>query len=105
MLRKVSWSNHAELDYQKILQYLHKNWGKNSAKKFAKTVNKTINLVTANPKMYPIYLPKLGIRKTVLVKQVSMYYIEIEVNHEVKILKLYNNSANPDSIKEELEKF
>jgi len=45
-----------------------------------------------------------GLRRCVVVKQVSLYYLEIEIDKEIKIVRLLDNRLDMNTIIEELEK-
>ena len=100
----VVWSRNAEIDLLSILDYLLENWGKNSATKFTDKLKKQIQLITTFPKIFPetSFLPNL--RKCVIVKQVSLYYLVTEESKEIKIIRLLDNRADLNLIISELEK-
>lgn len=100
----IIWSEQAENDLLSILEYLLHNWGNGSATKFKEKVDNQVGLIASFPKMHSItsFIP--GLRRCVVVKQVSLYYLEIEINKEIKIVRLLDNRLDMNTIMEELEK-
>lgn len=101
----VEWSEDALSDYQEILKYLNDNWGKDSVYKFQSIIDKEIDLISAMPGLFPFINQLKGIRRCVLVKQISLYYIELEVQNKIYIIRLLDNRKNPESIQEALDKY
>lgn len=100
----VVWSRNAENDLISILDYLLENWGKNSATKFNDKLKKQIHLITNFPIIFPSTTFISNLRKCVIVKQVSLYYLEIEENKEIKIIRLLDNRSDFNLIISELKK-
>ncbi|MEM7184696.1 MAG: type II toxin-antitoxin system RelE/ParE family toxin [Spirochaetota bacterium] len=103
--KKVIWENEAERDFERIVAYLKENWGNQSAKKFTVQVKQNIRLVSEQPKMFPTIFIKQRIRKCVIVKQVSMYYMELEVENKILVVRLLDNRSSPEKIQKKLEKY
>jgi plasmid stabilization system protein ParE len=101
----VKWSEDSLADYQSILEYLNEHWGKSSVIKFQKIVDKEIEIISTMPRMYSFINKLKKLRRCVLVKQVSLYYLELEVEKEVFVVRLLDNRQDPQTIQEELEKF
>lgn len=93
---KVVWSDEALKNLEKIIQYLENNWTEKEIGKFAVLLEKQIHLIQNNPQLYPKsdYIPEL--RKSVLSKQVSIFY-KIAKN-EIRIVTLFDNRQNPNKL-------
>ena len=102
MAYKVKWSEKSKDDLIQIIDYLIDNWGRNSAKKFKKTVLQTIDLISTIPTIYPLTEYRENVRRCVVVKQVSMYYQINEDAKEIYIVRFYDNRRDPDKIPDEL---
>ncbi len=50
------------------------------------------------PKMYPKTEARQNLRRCVVVKQVSMYYLEIGLDKEIIVVRFYDNRKNPDKL-------
>jgi len=70
----IKWSEKAESDYFAIIDYLLDSWGRKSAKDFKNTVEHTIDLISKMPTLYPLTDFRAGLRRCVVVKQVSLYF-------------------------------
>ena len=55
------------------------------------------------PNLYPATGFFKGLRRCVLVKQISMYYLEVEVNKEIIIIRLYDNRRDTSELEESIE--
>ena len=105
MSYEVKWSDDALLDFQEILRYLHDNWGTNSVIKFQTKVEKEIDTISEMPGIFPFINKLKRIRRCVLVKQVSLYYLELEIEREIYIIRFLDNRQDPKMIQEELNKY
>ncbi len=102
MAYKVKWSERSKDDLIQIIDYLIDNWGRNSAKKFKKTVLQTIDLISKIPTIYPLTEYRENVRRWVVVKQVSVYYQINEDAKEIYIVRFYDNRRDPDKILDEI---
>ena len=101
----VRWSEDALIDYKEILAYLNDKWGSNSVLKFQVKVEKEIDMISEMLGISPFINKLKRIRKCVLVKQVSLYYMELKIEREIYVIRLLDNRQNPDTIQEELNKY
>lgn len=98
----IKWSEKAKNDYFQIIDYLLENWGKKSAKNFKGTVLHTLAIISKMPTIYPLTEYRENVRRCVVVKQVSMYYLVNETEIEIYVVRFYDNRRNPDKISEVL---
>ncbi len=89
----VNWSEISQKDYNKNIDYLLSEWSEKVAKKFIKEVERTLNLLVKNPKMYPLSDYE-GIRKAVITKQITLYY-KIEKDNII-LIRFWNSYQNSD---------
>ncbi len=101
----VLWLEKAQEDFTNTIEYIKENWGNNSANRFKHKVEKHIELISAMPKISPIAFWKRNVRRSVIVKQISLYYVEFEVEREIVIIRLLDNRMDPSYIAEKLESF
>ncbi len=94
---KVEWTDHALSELKQTYQYLEENWTSKELTKLSLDIERTISLISKNPKMFPIS-DKVNIRKVVVKKFNTMYYREKD-NTSVEILSFFSNRQNPDSRK------
>ena len=50
------------------------------------------------PKLYSKTEARENVRKCVIVRQVSMYYMELEFNSEIIIIRFYNNRKDSSKL-------
>ena len=100
---RVKWTDYARSDYKEILKYLTEHFGKKTAQNFKKMVNHHIELIAGMPGLFAFIDYIKNVRKCVVVKQVSLFYMELEKENKVIILRLFDNRRDPMMIKEDLE--
>ncbi len=93
---RVVWSEPAANDYRLIIEYLLAEWGESVASEFIVKVDKVIEIIIANPKVFPKSDFK-NVRKVVIVPQLSLFYIE--ERNAVVIARLWDNRQKPDKLK------
>lgn len=103
MVYKLKWSEKSKDDFIQIIEYLLENWGRNSAKKFKKTVFQTIDIIQKMPMIYPLTEFRENVRRCIVVKQVSMYYQINKDSKEIYIVRFYDNRHDPETIPGELK--
>ena len=65
-------------------------------------VDKQLKLISLMPKMYLITSVRKNIRRCLVVKQVTLYYLELEENNKIIVVRFYDNRRNSDSLIKEL---
>ena len=103
MYYTVKWTEKAESDYFAIIDYLLENWGRKSAKDFKNTVENTIDLISKMPTLYPLTDFRDGLRRCVVVKQVSLYYQVNDKDIEIYVVRLLDNRQNPEKVHDKLD--
>ena len=93
MNREVIWSPASERDFEAILEYLQTKWSGRVISKFINKVDDNIGLILEDPKIFPIINEELQIRKSVITKQNTLYYREI--NHNIEIVRLFDTRQEP----------
>jgi len=66
MPKQIIWSPLAEGDFEKILDYLDKNWEMKVAAHFIELTENLINQISLNPRQFPICYKRKNVRKRVL---------------------------------------
>lgn len=93
----VKLSQSAKEDIENISQYLNREWGKSVLAKFLFKVNWIINQIAINPKQYPVINSRLKIRRCVITKQNTLYYIYVD--GKIRIVRIYDTRQDPDKLK------
>ena len=89
---KIFWTEHAASELEKTIQYLQTEFSDKEISKLLIKLEETLELISINPKIFPIS-DKKGIHKEILLKYNSIYYREI--NNTVEILSFFSNRQNP----------
>jgi len=93
---KIIWTNRALSDLKNIVTYLEENWTVKEIQKFARLLDLQLNRLVINPFLSPESNKYKKIRKSVLNRQISIYY-RIN-NFEIHIITLFDNRQNPEKI-------
>ena len=91
----VLWTDHAISELEETIHYLEKNWTQKEIRKFFTKLDRTIDLISTNPIVFPESFEKKGVRKAVVEKHNNLYY-RITGN-SIEILSLFSNRKNPET--------
>ena len=94
---KIIWTDEAFRNLENIITYLEKFWTEKEIRKFARLLDKQLILIKKNPALYPFSKKSDDIRKSVLTKQITLYYRIIE--REIYLISLFDSRQNPDKLK------
>ena len=97
MPKTIIWSPLAEVDLEKILNYLEINWGGSSSIKFIDMIEHSLGQISINPRQYPLINKRLRVRKCVLSNQNSLFYKNTGTH--IFLLRIYDNRQDPKSLK------
>jgi len=70
---KIFWTDNALNDLRITLKYLSENWSEKKIANFVRKLDKRLNLISINPKLYAKTLIKKNLRKSVLTKYNVIY--------------------------------
>lgn len=94
---KLLWSERALSDLKNIVDYLLENWTEKELKNFARSLDKRLEIISFNPKIFPKTRKRREIRKSVLTKHTVIYY---ETSDKViTIVTLFDPRQNPNKLK------
>lgn len=93
---KIIWTSRALSDLKNVIAYLEDNWTSREIQKFALLLDLQLKRLITNPYLFPESHRYKKIRKSVLTRQVSMYYRV--VNQEIQIISLFDNRQNPKKL-------
>lgn len=93
---KIIWTSRALSDLKNTIAYLEENWTSREIQKFALLLDLQLNRLKIYPNLFPKSHRYKKIRKSVLSRQVSMYYRV--VNQEIQIISLFDNRQNPKKL-------
>ena len=93
MALEIVWSSRADKKFDKILEYLVKEWGNKVTKLFVKKVYDFLDILSEFPEIGTLENKEKGIRGFVIIKQVSIFYIIR--NNRIIILNFFDNRQSP----------
>lgn len=93
---KLHWSDQSVTDLKNIIEYLEYKWTDKEVRNFVKRLNKRLELIAINPKLFPKTLKRKNIRRSVLTKQTVIYYETSDAS--VRIVALYDTRRDPKKI-------
>ncbi|GLU44983.1 type II toxin-antitoxin system RelE/ParE family toxin [Allomuricauda sp. NBRC 101325] len=94
---KVFWTQNAITELTGIIAYLEVNWTEREIRNFFGSLDHTIELISKNPELFQLSKNKKDIRRAVIAKYTSLYYLT--KSDSVEILSLFSNRQSPDKIK------
>lgn len=95
---RIIWSTRARITYLNILNYLEKEWGKNSVHNFISEVTDILMNVTRNPKMFISTKRNKYVRKGIITKHISFYYRIKQRKNEIELLTFWDNRQDPEKL-------
>ena len=94
---KIQWSEKATIDLQNIIAYLLDTWTQKEVKDFVRRLDKRLELITINPRLFPKTGKRKNVRRSVLTKHTVIYY---EYSNDIiKIIALFDPRQNPKKLK------
>ena len=94
---KLFWSDKAIDDLQNIIRYLTENWSQKEVQNFARRLDKRLDLISINPRLFPKTVRRKDIRRSVLTKHTVIYYKTAE--KIVTIVTLFDPRQNPKKLR------
>jgi len=91
-MRAVRWNKLARQDYYDNIDFLLQNWSEKEAQKFIDEVFE-IERTLANGNVEFQNTDRIGIKRCVLNRQISLFYSVIS-NGDVEILRFWNNNQS-----------
>jgi len=75
-------------------QYLEENWTEKELKKLSLEIERTIKLISDNPKIFSVS-DKMKVRRAIIKNLNTLYYKEMKGNR-IEILSFFSNRQNPN---------
>ncbi len=94
---KLFWSDSALEDLKNIIKYLSEEWTQKEIKRFARKLEKRLDLISTNPRLFPQTAKRNDIRRSVLTKHTVIYYQTTDT--VVTIVTLFDPRQNPKKLK------
>ena len=94
---RILWSEKAIFDLQNILYYLNNKWTEKEVRDFSKRLDKRLNLISINLRLFPKTNKRKNVRRSVLTKHTVIYYKTS--NEMIKIVTLFDSRQDPNKLR------
>jgi plasmid stabilization system protein ParE len=94
---KLFWSDRALDDLQNIINYLREKWTQKEIRNFVRRLDKRLELISSNPRLFPKTNKRRNIRRSVLTKHTVIYYESTE--NSVTIVTLFDPRQHPKKLR------
>ena len=95
---KLIWSDEALQNLKRILDYLEQRWTKKEISNFIRLLDRQLELIRENPRLFAKSDRTKGLRRAVLSRQTTIYYRIIK--HEIHIITLFDNRQDPERLRD-----
>lgn len=93
---KIDWTTHALSELKETFDYLETNWTEKELNKLGLEIEKTLQLISINPELFPKTRKKKNIRRALVTKHNTLYY---RTNKRIiEIISFFSNRKNPDKL-------
>ena len=99
MAAKINWSVKADGNFEKIINYLLKNWSEREVVNFVNKVDTALTSISENPNLYKASRLKPDLHKFVLAKQVSIIYKYSPTTNKILLVTFWDNRMNRKKLK------
>jgi plasmid stabilization system protein ParE len=93
MARKIVWTKRANSKFNKIIEYLEREWGLSVTQSFVKKTYDIIELISDQSNLGTIENPEKNIRGFVLTKHNRLFYRVTE--NEIILLNFFDTRSGP----------
>lgn len=94
---RIIWSARASIDLENIINYLLKNWTEKEVRNFVRKLDRRLELISINPRLFSKTNKRKNVRRSVLTKHTVIYY---ETSTDtVKIITLFDPRQEPGKLK------
>ena len=101
---KIVWTRLARITYLEVLENLKEQWTLKEIKSFYNLTNNLLEKIKNGQIKCPFVNQKLGIKKGIVHKNVSLFYKEDLDNKTIYLVTFFNNRMNPKTLKNLLNK-
>jgi plasmid stabilization system protein ParE len=94
---RIIWSARASIDIENIINYLLQNWTEKEVRNFVRKLDRRLELISINPRLFSKTNKRKNVRRSVLTKHTVIYY---ETSTDtVKIITLFDPRQEPGKLK------
>jgi plasmid stabilization system protein ParE len=93
---KINWTPRAKTDFNKVLEYLHENWGIKEIENFINQTDDVLEGIANNPQMFIESPKKKNVHKGFVTKHNSLFYKVKPRKKEILLLTFWDNRKDPN---------
>jgi len=93
MALTIYWSKRADSKFDRIIEFIHNEWGETVTKAFVKKVYDFLDILEEFPEIGALENKERNIRGFVIVRQLTLFY-KIQDN-KIILLNFFDNRMNP----------
>jgi plasmid stabilization system protein ParE len=94
---RLYWSKEAQNNLNSIISYLQSNWSEKEIRKFTGRLEKILELISENPKLFPPSILHPTIHRAIITKHNSLYYRMSK--DDIEIITIFDNRQDPDKLR------
>ncbi len=91
--KKIIWSPKAVGSLEQLIAFIEQKWTKKVVDNLLDEIEKTVELISQNPKIHPFFSPEKQLRKCVIRRKTLLFYRER--SNKVEIVLLIDSRQNP----------
>lgn len=95
---EVVWTRLAKITYLEVMEDLKLKWTKKEMINFKNLTNDLLDKIKTEQITCPYANQKLGIKKGVVHKNVSLFYLEDRAKEKIYLVTFFNNRMNPETL-------
>jgi len=95
MVHKIVWSALAINTYVSNIEYLEKEWTEKEASNFIHAVQRKLTSLSLQPRIGTITSTRTNVRKTIINKQIVLFYRYKPQKREVELVRFFNTYQHP----------
>ncbi|HLG36441.1 MAG TPA: type II toxin-antitoxin system RelE/ParE family toxin [Bacteroidia bacterium] len=92
-MNRIIWSPKAVASLQKLIDFVETKWGTKPADKLLDEIDRTVERISLNPKIYPLFSKKKNLRRCVIARKTLLFYRE--KSNRIEIVVLVDSRQNP----------
>ena len=99
MAYEIKWTSLAKESFDDNVLYLHKEWTEREIIHFVNAVEAKLRLIAISPELFTTSNKRKHIRKTIINKQIVLFYRHSKQSKRVELLVFWDSRRNPAKLK------
>ncbi len=91
--KKIIWSPKAVSSLEQLIAFIEQKWTKKVVDNLLDEIEKTVELISQNPKIHPFFSPEKQLRKCVIRRKTLLFYRER--SNKAEIVLFIDSRQNP----------